>query len=274
MNRNHGACATKTVQWLREPTVHFLVIGAFLFLIHRLIAGDPRTIEVTPALRNDLTQRFRDQTGRWPNPAELETALHNWKSDEALYREALRERLERNDEIMRSALAERIRARAASEAPQREPTESDLEQWLAQHRELYEAPRLYEYEYVTFKRSPDKTAEELRKQYERAIKAGRDRASLGRPVFAAKLPRELIREQLGPELTERICSLAVGEWTPLENQESLFLARLNATEGGLPSPDVLHARMQGDWKAFMQQQAVEHAVQTIVDRYRFVERTR
>src|SRR3954464_10304736 len=82
---------------VREPVVHFFVIGALLFVAHGLIVGDPRKITVTPALEAELARRFQDQNGRAPSPAERQAALHQWQRDEALYREALREHLDRDD---------------------------------------------------------------------------------------------------------------------------------------------------------------------------------
>jgi hypothetical protein len=272
MNQSHRPSTVRIPRWLLEPTVHFFIAGILLFLAQRLIAGDPRTIVITPALRTDLTRRFRDQTGRWPNPTELDRALGAWKSEEALYREALRERLDREDETVRNALASALRTRAAHEFPMREPNDTELSQWLATHRELYETPRLYEYEYVVFNR--DRAGAEQRDQYAKSLRSGIDRSKLGRPVAAAKLPRETIQEQLGPELAERICNLPVGQWTELENPQSLFMLRLDATEGGLPEANALRARMVLDWQVAEQQQAIERAVQAIVGRYTFVERSK
>ena len=36
---------------LREPTLHFFILGALLFLLHHLIVGDPRTIVVSPGVK-------------------------------------------------------------------------------------------------------------------------------------------------------------------------------------------------------------------------------
>ncbi len=71
---------------LEEPTLHFFLIGLLFFVVHQEIVGDPRTIVVDPALKSDLARRFRDQNGRAPNAAELDTALDAWKREGALSR--------------------------------------------------------------------------------------------------------------------------------------------------------------------------------------------
>ena len=108
--------------------MHFLAIGMLLFVGHRLVTGDPRAVAVTPGLKAELARRFRDShDGRAPSAQELAGELRGWERDEALYREALRDRLDRNDGTIRTVLADRVRARAALGVPKREPTDADLD---------------------------------------------------------------------------------------------------------------------------------------------------
>jgi hypothetical protein len=267
---NHRAWTRKAARLLSEPTIHFFIIAAVIFLVHRLIAGDPRTIVMSPALRNDLVRRFQDQLGKTPSVTEIDAALESWKRDEALYREALREGLDRDEPMVRTILINKERERAALGAPVPEPSESELDQYLAQHRDLYETPFVYEHEYVVFpKNGPE--AEQQRAKYERALKAGATPATLGLRSVAANVRRERIEEEFGPELAKQICSLPIGEWQPLENEKSLILVRMIRIEGGPPNPELQHQRLVVGWKAEMQAKATERAAQAIEARYRFKE---
>jgi len=166
-----SAAKRRAARFFAEPIVRFFVAGALLFVAHRLVVGDPRVIVVTPGVKADVARRFRDSHARPPTPAELDEALGAWKREEALYREALRERLDRNDATIRTVLADRVRARAAVGAPPGEPSARALDQWFAAHRSLYETPRRYDYGVVTFPRT-DKTAAAARDKYELALKGG------------------------------------------------------------------------------------------------------
>jgi hypothetical protein len=268
-----GSLARKTKRLLAEPTLHFAAIGALLFVAHRVVAGDGRTITVSPVLKDDLARRFRDQSGRWPNAAELDAELRTWKTDEALYREALRERLDRDDAVVRTILADKLRARAALEFDNREPSETQLDQWLADHRSRYETPLRYDCEYVSFPKS-EPSAERARASYERALAAGAKPATLGRTLYGFNLTREDLQEKLGTDLTDRICSLPVAQWTRLETPTDLLLWRVGHLEGGLPSRQELRSRLVYDWQSEMRRRAVEQGVQSIVARYRFAEQSR
>lgn len=254
-----------------EPIVHFFVVGALLFVAHRLVVGDPRVVVVTPGVRAEVERRFRDSHARPPGPAELDDELSRWKRDEALYREALRDGLDRNDGTIRTILADRVRARASLGIPDRAPSAAELDRWLATHRSLYETPRRYDYGAVAFART-EKSASDAREKYERALKDGADPRALGRPIVGGDLTAEDLKERLGPTLAAQIAGLPVGQWRRLESDKDLLLARVNAVEGGLPSADELHKRLLADWMFAEHKQAGDQAVQAIVDRYRFEER--
>jgi hypothetical protein len=264
----------KAMRLLREPTIHFFIIGAALFLANQFIAGNPRTIIITPALRADLIRRFQDQRGgQVPSDVEVENELRTWKTDEALFREALREGLDRDDPAIRNLLILKMREQAALQVPVPEPSELELEQWFEQHRALYETPQIYEHEYATFPRT-EPNAEQQRSKYERALKAGATPAALGLRTVAAKVARQRIENDLGAALAEQICKLPIGEWHSLQDDKNLVLVRMIRIEGGLPDRDVLRERLVMSWKAEMQGRAVERAAQSIAARYRFEEQAK
>src|SRR6185369_2696048 len=133
--------------------------------------------------------------GRPPTTPELDEALGAWKREEVLYREALRERLDRNDATIRTVLADRVRARAAIGAPPPEPTADELDRWFATHRNLYETPRRYDYSTVAFPRT-DKTAAAEREKYEVSVKGGADPRTLGRTIIGGNLTAEELRDRV------------------------------------------------------------------------------
>jgi hypothetical protein len=271
MSSPPGAGRRRLALLAKEPTVHFFLLGALLFLAHRLVAGDPRVIVVTPGVKAEVARRFRDRSGRAPSPAELDGELRAWKRDEALYREALRDRLDRDDAAIRAVLTDRVRARAALAIPKRQPSDAELDRWLATHRSLYESPRRYDYQSVAFSRAA-RAASVERDRYEQALAGGADPRGLGRPIVGGELTAADLRERVGASLAGSIQSLPVGAWRRLDTEEDLLLVRLNAVAGGLPAPDELRKRLLVDWSFAERQRAVDEAVQAIVDRYRFEER--
>jgi hypothetical protein len=258
---------------LAEPTFWFFVTGALLFAAHRLVVGDGRVIVLTAGGRAELARQFEDANGRAPTPVEMEKEIRAWERDEALSREALRAGLDRNDRNVRSVLADKVRARVALDIPTREPTAAELDAWLAAHRSLYESPPRYDYGAIAFPRSDPSSPAELAR-VEREIAAGADPRMLGRPIVGADLGDADLKERLGPALASRIEALPVGKWQRLERPDAFLLARLNAVEGGLPPPDLLHPRLVADWQLAERHREIERALQALVERYRLEERAR
>jgi hypothetical protein len=261
---------TRLAGLMKDPTARFFALGALLFVAHRLVGGEERAIAVTPGVRADLERKFRDHKGQKPTAAELSQALNEWKRDEALYREALREQLDRHDPTIRTVLADKMRARAALAVTPREPSDAELQGWLDSHPALYEMPRRYEYESVAFPKA-ESSARELRDAYLRALHEGKDPRTLGRPIVGGRLTAEVLRQRLGPALAELISGLPPARWERAENESSLLLVRLKGVQGGLPPLAEVRSRVKDDLLAAERQRAVDRAVQAIVGRYHFEE---
>jgi hypothetical protein len=273
VERSDGLKLTRATRLVAEPTFHFFLIAAGLLMAHRVVVGDPRTIVITPALKADLVRRYQDQIGRPPTSAEAAAFIDGWKGDEALYREALREGIDRDDPMVRNVLISKMRERALLQTRIPEPTDAELQQYLALHRDQFEVPLLYEYEYVTFVKA-DAGAESERAKYERQLRAGATPASLGLRSTAANVNRERIDREFGPEVADEITRLPPGQWQELETGDRLLLVKLIGVQGGLSPPDLLRAQLVAAFKGEKEQQAVAQAAKAIAARYRFEEASR
>jgi hypothetical protein len=269
---NDSAKPWRFSRLLREPTLHFFALAAAALLGQHLLVGDAHTIALTPALKADLVRRYHDQLGRSPTPAEADAMLAAWKVDEILYREALREGMDRDDPAVRNLLVTKMRERLLLQTPPREPTETELQQFLEQHRADYEAPLLFEHEYVVFPKEPG--AEARRAQAEQQLSAGATPASLGLRSTVANVDRARIEQDFGPAVAAQIASLPVGQWHRLEAADRLLLVKLNGIQGGLAAPALLHEQLRAGWKSARAKEAVEAAARRVAERYRFEEDAR
>jgi hypothetical protein len=268
-----GARTSAFLRLLREPTLHFFAVAAAALLVQRLIVGDAQTIELTPALKADLLRRYHDQMGRPARPGEADTIVANWKVEEVLYREALREGLDRDDSAVRNLLIGKMRDRLLLQTPLGEPSEAELQQFLEQHRTDFEMPLLYEHEYVVFpKQQPG--AEQLRAKFKPQLAAGATVSSLGLRSTVANVNRERIEQEFGPAVADQIPKLPVGQWHELETNDRLLLVKLNGIQGGLAAPELLHAQLLAGWKSSKAQKVVEQAAEAATRRYRFEEKSR
>ena len=273
LERSDERKRTPVTRLLREPTFHFFLVAAALLVAHRLVVGDPRTIVMTPALKADLVRRYQDQIGRPPTGAEAQAFIDVWKSDEALYREALREGIDREDPTVRNVLIGKMRERALLQTRIPEPTEAELQQYLSRHRDRFEVPLMYEHEFVAFPKTVPGAGSE-RAKYEPQLRAGATPASLGLRSTVGNVTRDRIEEELGRQVAEAITHLPRGQWQELDAGGRLLLVKLIDVRGGLPPADALHAQLVAAVKSEREQAAVAEAVGAIAARYRFEEKSR
>lgn len=124
-------------RWLRQPLLQFLVIGAAIFGVAQLMddADDAakHTIVVDQARAERLAQLYSVQMGSAPSPADVEYLIDSYIRDETLFREALEMGLDRDDEIIRRRLIQKMEFLQNDLATVPEPTEDDLRQYHAEH---------------------------------------------------------------------------------------------------------------------------------------------
>src|SRR5664279_5033998 len=99
---------------LKEPLLHFLLLGAALFGLNAWRAKDrsadvsaPR-IEVTALVIEQLRAASERQFGKTPNAEELRGLVMAHIREEVFYREALALGLDRDDTIVRQRLAQKM----------------------------------------------------------------------------------------------------------------------------------------------------------------------
>jgi hypothetical protein len=256
------------VRLIAEPLVHFFTVGALLFFAQSIWVEDEQTIAVTPGLRADLARLFHDRMGREPLPAELQMELTTWKRDEALFREALRKGLDRDDAGVRSLLVAKMQSSAEFEIPEVQPTEQELKVWFDSHRERYETPHRYDFEWLSFPKAEPDVQEQL-DRFKKAINDGAPPSGLGRPLLGAKLTLDQMKGRLAPELVASLPTQAVGQWQTIESSDALLLSQVKKVEGGLPSLEEVRSQLVYDWTTSIKKEALDQKLDVIVRRYHF-----
>ena len=145
---------------LREPLVHFLLIGAVLFGLYSVTqSGRPATAsskEIRLSLDEiaQLTLLYQSQWRRPPTPQELERMVENKVQQEILYREALAMGLDKDDEIVKRRMAQKMQFLAEDVAAAREPTTAELRSWFEKNSAKFAQPPRLSFRHLYF--SPDR----------------------------------------------------------------------------------------------------------------------
>ncbi|MEY2854814.1 MAG: hypothetical protein RL030_1946, partial [Pseudomonadota bacterium] len=138
---------------LREPLLHFLLIGLLLFLAYaRLNPGGSAVNEilVDEARIQDLARQFEATWGRPPQAPELQGLIDGYVEDEVLYREGVALGLDKDDLVIRRRVRQKLEVIAEELSGDRPPTEADLTAWLNAHPDGFRQPSLVSFEQVYF----------------------------------------------------------------------------------------------------------------------------
>ena len=221
---------------LREPLVHFLVLGVLLFLLYGWARDGfleaPEEIVVSSWQLESMKVQFQRTWQRPPTLAELQGLVDSWVREEVFYREGLAAGLERDDPIVRRRVAQKIEF-MFDVAPPAPATDAELQSWLETHADRYAIESRYSLRQVYF--DPARHGEKL----DQIIAGALHELEAGRPVTGdpTLLPATLddaaasdIEAQFGPEFAGSLKDLAVEGWHgPLRSPFGLHIVELSAS---------------------------------------------
>jgi hypothetical protein len=133
------------VRWiLREPLAHFLAIGALMFALYAVVSDhrnrDPATIEIGQSQIDTMTAVFERTWQRAPTANEVKGLIDGFVREEVLYREGVAMGLDRNEQLIRRRVGQKIEFLAESIYGVPEPSDAALQAYLDGHRERFTRP--------------------------------------------------------------------------------------------------------------------------------------
>jgi len=250
-------------QWLREPLLHFLVIGTALFVLFRILnsgdTGAPREIVISEARVQALAENFARTWMRPPTRDELRGLVNDYVAEEVYYREAIAMGLDRDDTVIRRRLRQKMEFISEDISAASEPTDAELQTYLDAHKESFiEPPRLsFEQVYLSGERRGEATRRDAEKVLAE-LQAGRgpaDPQQMGDPTLLpraveAASPQE-IANTFGSSFADQIGTAPVGRWSgPIVSGFGLHVVRVDAREPGrLPTLEEIRPVVLREWQA-------------------------
>ena len=228
---------------LREPLVHFLALGALLFLFFEWRGGaagpGSMRIVVTPGLVQHLASGFARTWQRPPTQAELKGLVDEHVKEEIATREAVAMGLDRDDTVIRRRLRQKLEFLVEEEAAQAPPSEADLRSWLERHPQVFQAePRAaLRQVFLSVQRRGAAARAEAERLLARLRTAGPG-ASVDELGDPSMLPRELplgpvseVARTFGPDFAQGVASLPTGQWSgPVTSSYGLHLVLVTERE--------------------------------------------
>ena len=269
---------------LREPLLHFLVIGAGLFILFGQTsdpeAGVDRRITITQADLDRLANTWIKGTGRPPSAQEREQQLNHYIREQVLYREAMAMGLDEDDVVVRRRLAKKMEFLFDDLSIIPEPTEAELTLFLSEHPEKFTWPAALSFSQIYLdparrNQALDEDAIQLLEQLNEAISVA-DAVALG---DRSLLPHDFTNQRkseiaglFGAGFAQQVFLLPVDGWHgPVTSEYGLHLVYVHSrTEARLPPLDEIRERVASEWRAMKQHEANGIFYQSLHQRYEIV----
>ena len=254
--------------WLREPLLHFVILGGLLFAVDHFIAGradDPRTIVVDAAVDNEALQVFKAARGREPNEEELYALRRVWLDNEVLYREGLALQMDKGDKAIRERVI--FKALSVVNAGIKLPPFDDqlLREWFEKNRAKYDEPARYDFQEAVL--SGDKSEAAVRAFVETLNKGTPRDVDAGLCVFKDR-PHANIVQSYGPAFAKALKESPVGQWRALPGRDGWRAIQLESIAPARPaSYEALRGVVLQDWTDATMAEQRTAAVRALAKKY-------
>lgn len=263
---------------LREPLLHFFLLGALLFALFAILNRDamrsPDSIEVDAARIAALRTQFERVWQRPPTAAELDALIDTWIREEMLYREGLALGFETDDPVIRRRVVQKVTFMAETLVDET-TTDQELSAWLAEHPDDYRIEPRISLRQVYFDpgRHPeiDAVMAHARQTLE-ADPAAQPGDTTLLPATIADRSQSDVERTFGRDFASTVFELPPGDWAgPVRSGFGLHLVRVASIEPGRrPALDEVRPAVERDVIAARKRQAEAAFIDALRERYSVV----
>jgi hypothetical protein len=246
---------------LREPLVHFLILGAVLLfassLVNKRTSGDTRKIIVTSGQIEHLEDTFTRANQRPPTKEELEGLIRDYIRGEVYYREAIALGLDRDDAVIRQRLRTKMEFVSEDVAAQVEPSENQLRTYLKEYPDKFRVEQRFSFiqVYLNPDRHGNHVAHDAQQLLAELDPAGgkANISELGDPFLLDPKCDDVsssdVAKDFGDKFAASIQKLPVGKWQgPVESGLGMHLVYVSKrTPGRIPQLDEVRDAIRRKW---------------------------
>jgi hypothetical protein len=274
------------VKFFREPLLHFLFIGAAIYLLYGAFAEPvpeevDKTIVVSAGEIEWMKTSWQKRWNRPPTPEEFDGLIQQYIRETVLYREALTMGLNKHDQVIRRRLAQKLEFLAKDLVALTPPTDEELLTYFDAHQERYQEPARYTFTQVFI--DPDKRgdttlgdAEKIKATLIAQGDAIQDAGALGDSFMLQNYYPEKdqaeIQKLFGSGFAESLVDLSSGQWHgPVLSGYGVHLVYVdNVSEPPAPVFAEVRERVMQDWKSEKGEELNEKFYGNLRDRYTVV----
>jgi hypothetical protein len=267
---------------LREPLLHFLLLGIAIFAAYRVVSkrgsnDEPGKIVISEGQIAAMAEGFARTWRRPPTSAEIEGLIKDRVQEEVYCREALALGLDKDDTVIRRRLRQKVEFVTDDVAALADPIDEELNVYLKAHADTFRMPQQFTFSHVYLnpQRHGEHLVQDIAKLLAQLQKAG-DRADLSEfgDSFALEhnfqsVPAGEIVRQFGENFAAKLGKLSLGQWDgPVESGFGAHLVRVSErTEGRMPELAEVRDAVRREWANARRLETNEKFYQELLKRY-------
>ena len=260
---------------LREPLLHFLIVGAGVFLLYGILSGPGEgsdgEINVSIGQVEHLVSIFQKTRQRLPTPEELAGLVDNYIVEELLYREAVAIGLDRDDTIVRRRMRQKMDF-LLDDLATIEPTDKELQQFLSEQAERFRLDAHFSFDHFYIADGDAAMATVILDQL-RAGKLSEESVAVSSGLLPDRiddLSETQISALLGSTFTRQLMQLEPGDWAgPIESPYGVHLVRIDRmVESVVPPLAVIRSDVRREWLFDRRAASRDKMIDALREKYR------
>ncbi|MBW1753117.1 MAG: peptidyl-prolyl cis-trans isomerase [Deltaproteobacteria bacterium] len=268
-------------KWHKEPLLHFLIIGAVIFVVFTIVnkegaAVSGNKIVVTATEIERLSGNWSKKWNRPPTETELKGFVESYIKEEVYYREALALGLDQNDTILRRRLMQKMEFLSNDLAELNQPDESALNKYFLENQEKYRSPARVSFTHIYF--SLDKRGAMALEDSKRVLAEldvprvpERGDSFMMEYDFVQETPFEVAR-LFGSGFAEQLFTLETNTWQgPVASGYGLHLVLISEKiDSRMPKLASVIEKVRTDWMFEQRQKMNKEIYEKFKERYEIV----
>ena len=270
-------------RWWQEPLVHFLAIGALLFLIFNwggASGGGSSRIVITPGQIDAIVAGYTRTWQRPPNDQELKGQLDEQVREEMATREAMALGLDRDDTVIRRRLRQKLEFMNEDAHDAMPPTDAELQAWLDAHPDTFrlEPEVAFRQVHLNVDRRGGSAEGEAQRLRDQLSRSGPDTAierlgdSILLPQDVPRSTRADVARQFGHNFAHALMTVETGRWVaPVQSTYGVHVLFVREREAArLPALAEIRPQMEREFTADRRRRRLDEMYEGFLERYRVV----
>ncbi len=266
---------------LRDPLLHFLLLGAIIFGVYysssKTSYHKADEIVVTRGTVENMIIGFTRTWQRPPTDEELTGLIREYVREEAAYREAIAVGLDRDDTIVRKRLRQKLEFISDDVASRVEPTDQELQAFLQSHAAMFQTDNTYTFRQVYL--DPQKHGAGLQGESQRVLTQLRasgekaDSDAMGDPFLLQHRLRRVnaseVKQIFGDQFASGLAGLKPGVWEgPLHSGYGVHLILITERDDSrVPKLAEIRSEVRRAWLNSKRIEATDEFYQALLKRY-------